>query len=85
MKAAPIIAVAFAASGFSAGAALAHEPIRIGVSVRLTGYAAAVDRVWGDGLEVAADDVNSKGGVLRRKVQLVVEDNKSEPQEAVTV
>ena len=85
MKAAPIIAIAFAASGFSAGAALAQEPIKIGVSVGLTGYAAAVDRAWRDGLEVAADYVNSKGGVLGRKVQLVVEDNKSEPQEAVTV
>ena len=85
MKSAPIIAIAFAASGFSAGAALAQEPIKIGVSVGLTGYAAAVDRAWRDGLEVAADYVNSKGGVLGRKVQLVVEDNKSEPQEAVTV
>jgi len=85
MKAAPIIAIALAASGFSAGAALAQEPIKIGVSVGLTGYAAAVDRAWRDGLEVAADYVNSRGGVLGRKVQLVVEDNKSEPQEAVTV
>ena len=85
MKAAPIIAIAFAASGFSAGTALAQEPIKIGVSVGLTGYAAAVDRAWRDGLEVAADYVNSKGGVLGRKVQLVIEDNKSEPQEAVTV
>ena len=63
----------------------AAEPIKIGVSVGLTGYAAAVDRAWRDGLEVAAEFVNAKGGVLGRKVQLVVEDNKGEPQEAAEV
>ena len=85
MKIAPIFAIAIAALGVSAGAARADEPIKVGVSVGLTGYAAAVDRAWRDGLEIAADYVNSKGGVLGRKIQLVVEDNKSEPQEAVTV
>jgi hypothetical protein len=58
---------------------------KIGVSAGLTGYAAAVDRAWRDGLEVAADYVNSKGGIMGRKVQVIAEDNKSEPQEAVTV
>ena len=62
----------------------AQEVYKIGVSAGLTGYAAAVDRAWRDGLEVAADDVNSKGGVMGRKIKLIVEDNKSEPQEAVT-
>ena len=85
MKAVPIIAVAFAAAAATAAPATAQEPIKVGVSVGLSGYAAAVDRAWRDGLEVAADYVNSKGGVLGRKIQLVVEDNKSEPQEAVTV
>jgi branched-chain amino acid transport system substrate-binding protein len=65
--------------------AQAQQPYKIGVSAGLTGYAAAVDRAWRDGLEVAVDFVNAKGGVMGRKLQLVVEDNKSEPQEAVTV
>jgi len=68
-----------------AGPAHAQEPYKIGVSAGLTGYAAAVDRAWRDGLEVAADYLNSHGGIMGRKVQVVVEDNKSEPQEAVTV
>ena len=85
MKAVPIISLAFAATAVASGPANAQEPIKVGVSVGLTGYAAAVDRAWRDGLEVAADYVNSKGGVLGRKIQLVIEDNKSEPQEAVTV
>lgn len=77
-------AVCLAAVAF-AGTAHAQEPYKIGVSAGLTGYAAAVDRAWRDGLEVAVEHVNSKGGIMGRKIQLIVEDNKSEPQEAVTV
>jgi len=68
-----------------AGHVHAADVYKIGVSAGLTGYAAAVDRAWRDGLEVAADYVNSKGGIMGRKVQVIAEDNKSEPQEAVTV
>ena len=68
-----------------AGHVQAADVYKIGVSAGLTGYAAAVDRAWRDGLEVAAEHVNSKGGIMGRKVQVIAEDNKSEPQEAVTV
>jgi branched-chain amino acid transport system substrate-binding protein len=68
-----------------AGPAGAADVYKIGVSAGLTGYAAAVDRAWRDGLEVAADYVNGKGGIMGRKVEVIAEDNKSEPQEAVTV
>jgi branched-chain amino acid transport system substrate-binding protein len=68
-----------------AGGSEAADVYKIGVSAGLTGYAAAVDRAWRDGLEVAAEYVNSQGGIMGRKVQVIVEDNRSEPQEAVTV
>ncbi len=61
------------------------DPIKIGSSVGLTGYAAVTDRGWRDGLLLAAEALNAKGGVLGRKIEIVVEDNKSEPQEAVVV
>jgi branched-chain amino acid transport system substrate-binding protein len=67
------------------GRANAADIYKIGVSAGLTGYAAAVDRAWSDGLQVAAAYLNSKGGIMGRQVQVIVEDNKSEPQEAVTV
>jgi ABC-type branched-subunit amino acid transport system substrate-binding protein len=51
----------------------------------LTGYAATVDRAWRDGVEIAIAVLNARGGIIGRKVELVVEDNRSEPQEAVTV
>lgn len=67
------------------GQANAADVYKIGVSAGLTGYAATVDRAWSDGLQVAAEYLNAKGGIMGRQVQVIIEDNKSEPQEAVTV
>ena len=44
-----------------------------------------MDRGWRDGVEVAAAALNAKGGIMGRKIEVITEDNKSEPQEAVTV
>src|SRR5580704_8104686 len=63
----------------------AEEIYKIGISAGLTGYAATVDRAWRDGVELGAAAVNAKGGVLGRKIEVITEDNRSEPQEAVTV
>ncbi|QTL05714.1 ABC transporter substrate-binding protein [Aquabacter sp. L1I39] len=63
----------------------AQETYKVGISAGLTGYAATVDRAWRDGVELAAATVNARGGVMGRKIQVIVEDNRSEPQEAVTV
>jgi branched-chain amino acid transport system substrate-binding protein len=83
LKTIPVASCVLAA--LVASPAHAEDVYKIGVSAGLTGYAAAVDRAWRDGLEVAAAHVNSTGGIMGRKVQVIAEDNKSEPQEAVTV
>jgi ABC-type branched-subunit amino acid transport system substrate-binding protein len=69
----------------SAASANAQDVYKIGMSAGLTGYAATVDRAWRDGVEVAIAALNAKGGIAGKKIELVVEDNRSEPQEAVTV
>ena len=63
----------------------ARDVIKIGSSLGLTGYGSLTDGHWRDGLELAIAAVNAKGGVLGQKLQLVYEDNKSTPQEAVVV
>lgn len=63
--------------------AKAEDTFRIGSSVGLTGYAAVIDRAWRDGMEVAADAINEKGGVLGKKIVIITEDNRSQPQDAV--
>lgn len=63
----------------------AQDTYKIGSSLGLTGYAATNDRAWRDGMQLAVDALNAKGGILGKKIELIVEDNKSEPQEAVVV
>ena len=63
--------------------AQAQDTYKIGASVGLTGYAAANDRLWRDGLNVAAEAINARGGILGKKIEIIAEDNRSEPQEAV--
>src|SRR5215813_14679275 len=68
---------------FLAGPALAQEPIKIGVTQPLTGAFAASGNYVAQGARLAEEDINAAGGVLNRKIQLIVEDNKSNPTEAV--
>ena len=71
------------------GAALAVAPasaqdtIKIGVTQPLTGAFAASGNYVAQGAKIAEDDINKAGGVLGKKIQLVIEDNKSNPTEAV--
>jgi len=81
----PIVTCASAFTLSSVAAASAQEVYKVGMAAGLTGYAATVDRAWRDGVEIAIAVLNAKGGIIGRKVELVVEDNRSEPQEAVTV
>ncbi len=63
--------------------AQAEDDYVVGSSVGLTGYATTVDRSWIDGVRIGVDQINAEGGVLGRQFKLVMEDNRSEPQEAV--
>ena len=67
------------------GQPASNQPIEIGVSAPLTGSLA----VWGNntlrGIQLAADEVNAAGGVSGRKIELVVEDSRCEPEEAVKI
>jgi branched-chain amino acid transport system substrate-binding protein len=72
--------------GLSAVPAAAQQgdPVKIGVIQPLSGPVAASGNYVRMGAEIARDWINAKGGVLGRPVQLVIEDNKSDPKEAAT-
>src|SRR6187401_1310024 len=55
--------------------AFAADPIRIGFSMSLTGPTAPAGKQVLTGLEIWRDDVNAKGGLLGRPVQLVFYDD----------
>jgi len=59
--------------------ALAAEPIRIGVTASLTGAYAAPGSSLLEGLRMWAYDVNSRGALLGRKVEIVSYDDQSDP------
>ena len=66
-----------------AGQVHAEDTIKIGVTQPLTGAFAASGNYVTQGAKIAADEINANGGVLGKKIELVIEDNKSNPTEAV--
>jgi branched-chain amino acid transport system substrate-binding protein len=59
------------------------QTIKIGVNQPLTGAVAASGNYVANGARIAADEINAKGGLLGQQVELIIEDNKSNPTEAV--
>jgi len=80
-----LVILAAVAASMAAAPAGAQEVYKIGISAGLTGYAATLDRGWRDGVEITAAALNAKGGIMGRKIEVITEDNKGEPQEAVTI
>jgi branched-chain amino acid transport system substrate-binding protein len=76
-------AAAIMAGGVVSGA-YAQETIKIGVTQPLTGAFAASGNYVAQGAKIAEDEINKAGGVLGKKIQLIIEDNKSNPTEAVS-
>jgi branched-chain amino acid transport system substrate-binding protein len=60
-------------------AARAADPIRVGLSVALTGAVAPIGKQVLTSLQIWRDDVNAKGGLLGRPVELVFYDDQSNP------
>jgi len=59
----------------------AQEPLRVGMIQPLSGPIAAAGSYIVNGAKIALDRVNAKGGVNGRKLELIIEDNKSDPAE----
>jgi len=59
--------------------ASAADPLRIGFSISLTGPTAPAGKQVLAGLEIWRDDINAKGGLLGRQVQLVYYDDQGNP------
>lgn len=65
--------------------AMAQDVVKIGVNQPLTGAVAAAGNMVTAGAKIAAEEINAKGGLLGKKLELVIEDNKSNPTEAASV
>ncbi len=77
-------AAAFLAFGLTNNAA-AQGTVKIGLVQPLTGAFAAAGTDVVDGARIAADEINAAGGVLGMKLELGIEDTRSNPTEAASV
>jgi branched-chain amino acid transport system substrate-binding protein len=69
-------------AGVMGATANAQSTIKIGVVQPLTGAFAASGTDVVEGAKIAADQLNASGGVLGKKIELVIEDQKSNATEA---
>src|SRR6516162_3175867 len=78
-------AAAIVLLGLALGARAEDRPIKIGMSMPQTGGLAGGGKASLLGIEIWRDDVNAKGGLLGRKVELVVYDDKSSSSETPAI
>jgi branched-chain amino acid transport system substrate-binding protein len=80
MRALPL-ALVWAACGVSAQVpAAAENPIRIGLIFPLTGGSSDMGNSARIGAEVAVNEINDAGGFLGRRLELVIRDDKADPE-----
>src|SRR5476651_2833759 len=77
--------IAVTTLGLTSSVVAQQPPIRIGMSMALTGGLAGGGQASLLGIEIWRDDVNARGGLLGRKVELVVYDDKSSASETPAI
>jgi branched-chain amino acid transport system substrate-binding protein len=62
-----------------AGPAMAEDPIRIADVIELSGAGATVGTNWKNAIEMAVDEINQKGGILGRQLEVSHYDTQTNP------
>jgi branched-chain amino acid transport system substrate-binding protein len=78
-----LAALSLVAAGCGDDTATSSDPIRVGQIVSLTGNYSPLGSENKKSVELAVEKVNSDGGVLGRKLEVVVKDDKSQPDQSV--
>ena len=78
-------ALAAAALAASMTAALAADPIKIGVAGPFTGGSSSMGVSMRDGVRLATDEINKAGGVLGRQLLLVERDDEAKNERGVQI
>lgn len=74
-----VASAAFATTLLAVGGAWAADPIKIGLVTALSGQSARAGEALIRGATIALEEINAKGGVLGRKLELVRRDDESNP------
>jgi branched-chain amino acid transport system substrate-binding protein len=78
-----IVALASAIAVLAPLMAAAQGPIKIGFPIPLSGPTAVYGEPVLKGAELAVSEINTKGGVLGRKLEILSRDSKANADEAV--
>ena len=65
------------------GSVAAQDTVKIGVVQPLTGPVAYDGNIYANTVKMLVDDMNAKGGVLGKKIELVIEDGACNPAQSV--
>ncbi|MGB8238737.1 MAG: ABC transporter substrate-binding protein [Pseudolabrys sp.] len=68
---------------FAAAPVQAQETVKLGLVAAMSGQSAKSGEAIVRGLSLAIDEINAKGGVLGKKVELLVRDDESNPAKGV--
>jgi branched-chain amino acid transport system substrate-binding protein len=74
-----------AACSMATGVALAQETIKIGVIGPFTGGSSSMGVSMRDGVTLAAKEINAKGGVLGKQIELVLRDDEAKNERGVEI
>lgn len=79
------LAVAAALAAGNPVHAQSEAPIKLGVLASLSGIYAILGERTSQGVTMAVDEINAKGGVLGRKLEVLVRDDETNPETSVRV
>jgi branched-chain amino acid transport system substrate-binding protein len=79
----PRLLLTLAATLFAAAPAPAQDTVKLGLVAAMSGQSAKSGEAIVRGLSLAVDEINAKGGVLGKKVELLVRDDESNPAKGV--
>ena len=85
MRASRLLSLSAAALVFTlaAGPAAAQAPIKVGDINSYSGIGAPFTGPYRAGVEMAVEEINAKGGVIGRRLEVLFRDDKGQPAEAV--
>ncbi len=81
----PVMAIVAGILFFQSCSKQGTDEILIGEYASLTGSEATFGQSSHNGLVLAVEEINSKGGLLGKKIKLITEDNQGKPSETQTV
>jgi branched-chain amino acid transport system substrate-binding protein len=69
----------------SSGCQKKEDVLRVGVVAQMTGAEAKMGSDFRNGVTISIDEWNSRGGLLGKKIELLVGDDQADPKQAVSV